>query len=113
MENLIPVMCILKIYVFSDIMPEQNSKKLKTSSSPWEDNFRLPKSVHPDHYDLYMYPDLTSKIFSGTVTIHITSSEPCDNFLIHTKWLNITQTRVVRVDGNQVQVSSFINFVSR
>lgn len=84
-------------------MPEQTSKELKTSSSPWEEDFRLPKSVHPDHYDLYIYPDLTSKKFSGTVTIHVTSSEQCDNFLIHTKWLNITQTKVFKMDGNQAQ----------
>ncbi|KAG7172427.1 Glutamyl aminopeptidase-like 3 [Homarus americanus] len=84
-------------------MPEQTPKKLKTGCNPWEDSFRLPKSVQPDHYSVYLHPDLSTKTFSGKVSIDVTTSEALDHFLVHTKWLSITQTKLVRVNGNQTQ----------
>lgn len=91
-------------------MVEKTVKKLKTSSGrPWEDEFRLPNSTHPDHYDLYLHPDLITKTFSGRVTIHITTSETRDHFLVHTKWLNISQTKVVKlVEGETTEVGRVI-----
>ena len=32
---------------------------------PWEREVRMPKSVIPVHYDLYLFPDLTEGLFSG------------------------------------------------
>ena len=32
---------------------------------PWETNLRLPRSVIPVHYDLYLFPDLDNGMFSG------------------------------------------------
>lgn len=93
------------------IMVEKTVKKLKTSSGrPWEDEFRLPNSTHPDHYDLYLHPDLITKTFSGRVTIHITTSETRDHFLVHTKWLNISQTKVVKlVEGETTEDVNIID----
>ena len=34
-------------------------------SLPWETNLRLPRSVIPVHYDLYLFPDLKTGMFSG------------------------------------------------
>lgn len=89
----------------SGTMTSQVSK----AANPWEDSFRLPSTVHPDHYDLYTHPDLTTKTFSGRVSITVTTSEPRDHFLIHTKWLNITSTDVVRVVDGSTQVG-FLSF---
>lgn len=40
-------------------------------SLPWETNLRLPRSVIPVHYDLYLFPDLESGMFSGKI-FHLT-----------------------------------------
>nr|XP_045618493.1 glutamyl aminopeptidase-like isoform X1 [Procambarus clarkii] len=84
-------------------MADPPQGNVKVVGSPWENSLRLPTSVHPDHYDLYLCPNLSTKAFSGRVTIHITSSETRNYFLVHTKWLSITQTQVVRVKGKQMQ----------
>ena len=101
-------------------MEAHKSKRFKkenglkeTKGEPWEDNFRLPLSVHPDHYDLYIYPDLTTKLFSGTVTIHVTSHEARDYFLLHTKWLNISHTKLEKVEENKKQVFLRDFFIKR
>lgn len=80
------------------------TSQVSEAANPWEDSFRLPSTVHPDHYDLYAHPDLATKTFSGRVSITVTTSEPRDHFLIHTKWLNITSTDVVRVVDEITQV---------
>ena len=33
--------------------------------NPWEKEIRMPKSVIPLHYDLYLFPDLIEGLFSG------------------------------------------------
>jgi hypothetical protein len=33
---------------------------------PWEKDIRMPKSVIPVHYDIYLFPDLIEGLFSGT-----------------------------------------------
>jgi len=35
---------------------------------PWEKEVRMPKSVIPVHYDIYLFPDLIEGLFSGRVT---------------------------------------------
>lgn len=87
-------------------MGEPHPKKRKNSECdrPWETKFRLPRSANPDHYDLYLNPDLKEKTFSGHVTIHISSSESRNHFLVHTKWLTISKTELLRVENqNQCQ----------
>lgn len=76
---------------------------VRSSDRPWEDSFRLPETVIPDHYELYIHPDLSAKTFSGRVTISLTSHEPRDHFLVHSQWLTITNTSLVNKKGNQSQ----------
>ena len=80
----------------------------KSNDRPWEGSFRLPESVIPEHYELYMYPDMPAKTFSGKVTISLTSQEPRDHFLVHSQWLIITSTSLVKVNknGSHLQVRS-------
>ena len=33
--------------------------------NPWETEIRMPKSVIPVHYDIYLFPDLIEGLFSG------------------------------------------------
>lgn len=79
---------------------------IKSIDRPWEESFRLPENVIPEHYELYMHPDLSAKTFSGRVTISLTSQEPRDHFLVHSQWLTITNTSLVSKKGSQSQVRS-------
>lgn len=37
----------------------------KEAVQPWEANIRLPRSVVPMHYDLYLHPDMQAGLFQG------------------------------------------------
>ncbi|XP_045115492.1 glutamyl aminopeptidase-like isoform X2 [Portunus trituberculatus] len=76
---------------------------VRSIDRPWEESFRLPETVIPEHYELYMHPDLSVKTFSGRVTISLTSQEPRDHFLVHSQWLTITNTSLVSKKGSQSQ----------
>ncbi|XP_034934973.1 glutamyl aminopeptidase isoform X2 [Chelonus insularis] len=60
--------------------------------------FRLPKEVKPRHYDLYLYPDLESGTFSGTVTILIDVLDRRNYIALHQKDLTITKTTLKTTD---------------
>lgn len=76
-------------------------------AEPWEEQSRLPETALPRHYDLYINPDLQTKLFSGRVAIEINSTAPRDYFLLHTKWLAIEDTRLEeqQPDGSWQDVS--------
>ena len=44
-----------------------NKKDKKNLNFPWEKNVRLPSGVYPEHYDLYLYPDLDTGAFMGNL----------------------------------------------
>ena len=50
---------------------DDNTQAGADPSLPWETNLRLPRSVIPVHYDLYLFPDLESGMFSGKMC-HLT-----------------------------------------
>ncbi|KAF7269518.1 hypothetical protein GWI33_017459 [Rhynchophorus ferrugineus] len=56
--------------------------------------FRLPKTVSPSVYDLYLYPDLETGLFKGTVIISVNINEPTSSILLHSNKLNITSVTV-------------------
>ena len=53
---------------------DNNSLGGADPSLPWETNLRLPRSVIPNHYDLYLFPDLQSGMFSGKFYVSISCS---------------------------------------
>lgn len=55
-------------------------------------NFRLPSYVKPIHYDLHLEPDLTTDLYTGSVSIHLEISEPTRHI-----WLHIRETFVSSV----------------
>ena len=34
-------------------------------AEPWVEQYRLPDTTLPQHYDLYIFPNLDTKLFSG------------------------------------------------
>lgn len=63
---------------------------------PWEKEVRLPRSVVPIHYDVYLHPNLQEGTFYGKVDVLVQNGEPRDHFLIHTKYLTIQDASVSR-----------------
>ena len=74
----------LSSFLVSDGEDDDNNFKF-----PWEKNVRLPRTVLPLHYDLYLHPDLETGLFSGKVSIEVDNQMPTHHFLVHTKYLDI------------------------
>ncbi|CAJ1057308.1 aminopeptidase Ey-like [Xyrichtys novacula] len=78
--------------------PPVTSSPVTTPSSdnPW-DQYRLPKSLVPDHYNVTLRPWLTPNettglyIFTGQSTVEIVCVEETDLILIHSNKLNFTK----------------------
>lgn len=58
------------------------------------DDFRIPDTVLPLNYDIYLFPNLDDGSFSGRVDISIKTTEPREFILVHVKHLNITKSEV-------------------
>ncbi|XP_049929901.1 aminopeptidase N-like [Epinephelus moara] len=65
------------------------------SNEPW-DQYRLPKNLVPDHYNVTLWPRLTPDettklyIFTGQSSVEFTCAEETDLILIHSNKLNYT-----------------------
>lgn len=58
--------------------------------------FRLPRSIKPIAYNLFLHPDLSKKTFSGNVKIEISVSEKVPFIALHSKFLNVTKTKLMK-----------------
>ncbi len=59
-------------------------------------NFRLPDYMVPFHYDLHLEPNLDTDIYTGSVSIHLTLTQPSQHL-----WLHIRETFVTAVPSLQ------------
>ena len=84
--------------------------EMAPSSKMWESNYRIPESTLPLHYDLYLFPDLDQKTFSGHVTIHIKATEPRDYLVTHVQYLKVTKTELKDADQNVVPLDSSFEY---
>lgn len=82
--------------------PESEPEAEPVLTEAWEKDVRLPSHLLPLHYDLYLHPDLVSGLFMGRVTIAIEATSPTSYFLVHTKYLDISDTRLLNEDGDEV-----------
>lgn len=58
--------------------------------------FRLPRSIKPITYNLLLHPDLNKKTFSGNVKIDIKVTEQMPFIALHSKFLNVTSTKLMK-----------------
>ncbi|XP_055972617.1 glutamyl aminopeptidase [Sorex fumeus] len=76
----------------------------KVEQGPWQE-FRLPKSVLPSHYDLEVQPQLQEDTYTGTVSIALQVLTTMDAV-----WLHLRETSIMKLPelrgptGEQVQV---------
>lgn len=62
---------------------------------PWK-NIRLPRTVLPDRYDIFLHPNISRSVFSGTVRIHSTVATATDSIVFHAKEMNVSKVSVLR-----------------
>lgn len=62
---------------------------------PWKD-IRLPRNIIPDHYHIFIHPNLSQSHFSGNVNIFALVVSATDFIVFHVKDLNITDVKVLR-----------------
>lgn len=87
-----------------------NASPLETTTSvdadfPWK-SIRLPRTVLPESYDIFMHPNLTTFKFSGSVDIVVRVTEETNFIVLHTKQLNISKPTVQIADTH-----SFVSVV--
>lgn len=79
--------------------PQDPSTEAPATEIPVEDmsDYRLPTNVIPIHYDLYLYPDLTtssSSNFEGKVIITVSVEESTGTVKIHNNGLTINEVTI-------------------
>nr|XP_033491056.1 aminopeptidase N-like [Epinephelus lanceolatus] len=84
----------------NQVSPETTTKPPVTtpapSNEPW-DQYRLPKNLVPDHYNVTLWPRLTPDettklyIFTGHSSVEFMCAEETDLILIHSNKLNYTK----------------------
>lgn len=71
---------------------------------PWS-NIRLPENVRPSEYHLWLYPNLSSGIFYGRVTIIIDVTSVQSYIAVHIKEVQITTSKLTvnNEQGTEIQ----------
>ncbi|XP_062985642.1 leucyl-cystinyl aminopeptidase [Elgaria multicarinata webbii] len=88
--------CHKKNHTTDDIYPLATNGK----PFPWA-RFRLPGDVVPVHYDIVLQPNLTTKMFSGSVQITVQVVQVTWNIILHSSHLNITKTTLTSSGSSQ------------
>ncbi|KAL6114743.1 erap1 [Pungitius sinensis] len=65
---------------------------------PWG-HMRLPKAVHPLHYDLSLHPNLTTLDFSGVVRIQLDVREDTGAIVLHAKEMQVSSAWLLAPGG--------------
>ena len=74
---------------------------------PWTD-IRLPESIRPIHYDLFLHPNLTTFYCKGSVEIWLNITRVTDFIVIHSKDLNVTEIIVTSRDQRTINVKKLL-----
>ncbi|XP_056616985.1 glutamyl aminopeptidase [Triplophysa dalaica] len=80
-------------------------KPSNSTNGGWS-NFRLPDYIVPLHYDLHLEPDLNTDTYTGSVSIHLSLTQPS----LHL-WLHIRETFVTAVPSLQYKGPSSLTSV--
>lgn len=70
---------------------------------PWTD-LRLPGGVHPVHYDVSIYPNLTTMNFQGNVSITVQVSEESKVVVLHSSDMKIVKATF---QGKEVKILEY------
>jgi puromycin-sensitive aminopeptidase len=77
---------------------EADQAKGKSAS----DDFRLPTTVVPSHYNLSLAPDLKEKVFTGKAVIDVEVSQPVQKIILNALELEILEAHVIDANGTKI-----------
>ncbi|XP_028152016.2 glutamyl aminopeptidase isoform X2 [Diabrotica virgifera virgifera] len=69
--------------------------------------YRLPDTVKPLLYDLYLYPDLKTGLFTGKVNISLEILKETESVSLHSKGLNIANVKVASQPGTFITEKTY------
>ncbi|CAM1298657.1 ENPEP (predicted) [Pycnogonum litorale] len=73
----------------------------------WHD-FKLPTHIVPLHYDLYLFPNMTTERFYGEVNITVNVTKVTNVLIVHKyKTLNVTRSALITSGSDRVVVDAF------
>lgn len=83
-------------------LPGHNGKPRPLATNgqpfPWH-RMRLPETVSPVHYDLFLHPNLTSLDFSGAVRIRLQVHQDTSTVVLHSKDLQVSSALLLAPEG--------------
>ncbi|KAK3789885.1 hypothetical protein RRG08_060438 [Elysia crispata] len=71
----------------------QSYKATNGEEFPWKE-VRLPKTLVPQSYDIFLHPNITRSQFSGSVEMVLRVMEETDAIMFHVNKLNISEIKV-------------------
>lgn len=75
---------------------------------PWH-QLRLPISISPEHYSIYIYPDMTTDVYYGQVDIHINVEANSSYVILHAQYINIANSTLVDLEQNrEIELHTFM-----
>lgn len=72
---------------------------------PEPSEWRLPQTVHPDHYELHFAPDFQTDTFAGEETIDVRLAEPSDHITLHAAEIDFHVVTITA--GGRAQTAAF------
>jgi hypothetical protein len=84
---------LLIVTTVTAMMPEGRHGAIEAAAS--DTSYRLPKTIKPISYEVYLKPDFESFIFDGNVRIRVQVLEDTSNITLHSNRHTITNITVI------------------
>jgi puromycin-sensitive aminopeptidase len=90
------------------VFQSSSQGKITARPTPANDSFRLPRSVTPENYDLFIDPDLDKGLFKGSETIAINVAQTVDRVYLNSHGLTIESAEIHPADGRSQKAAATI-----
>ncbi len=78
-------------------------------AEPGTQNYRLPRTVVPGHYDIWLAPDLTNFKFEGVEVVHIDVRQPVKEMLLNAIELEVQSAEIFNQQGTKYGAAISLN----
>ncbi|XP_053945175.1 glutamyl aminopeptidase-like [Anastrepha ludens] len=78
-----------------------------TTTAPEVIDYRLPDSIYPINYDLYLHPDIDTGNFTGQMVIRVNTTSAINQIVLHSNSLSINNVYLKNTNSQTVYVKNF------